>query len=301
MEFSTKLNKNIKKEGLKPLYIFYGEEIAGIESYINKITNNDFIKAESLESIKPYLTSNGLFTDSINWIVLYNSKNILNMDYKKLKGMLGNTKLILVYDSIDKRKKFFKDAKNDLYEFKQLKESDLVSYVSSQLDINSNKALYIVRASNNDMTILNKEIAKLKHVELNGTAIKQIVIQNPQDRIFEYIDSLLAKDKKKAFKLYNDMLELKESPIKMLSILYLSLRVRYIINSMPNRTDKEIADKTDLSYWQVKMNRQKKCNIGNKRIEELLEDVRKLEIDIKTGKKDTYIGYEKLMIDILRS
>ncbi len=289
---ANKINPN------ENIFVFYGEEKELINMEIMNLTQGRHVKVDNYDVLKKHMYTKSPFTDS-EWFVMYDDEDILAYDFKVMRSRTPH-KIILVYTKVDKRLKFFKDAKGHLFEFKRMKTNEMVRYIMTKLPVNKKNATFIADACCNSLQAVNNEIFKLNHIKkLTDEAIEELVVRNPEDQIFEMIDRVLRHDKT-AYQYYDDLIFLGESPVKMVSIMYGQFRNQLILGAYPNKTDKAIADSTDLSYWQVKMSRHNAGFFPEARIVEILLQIQQLEVDIKTGKQDAKIGFEHLLANILK-
>src|SRR5699024_4681037 len=81
------------------------------------------------------LRNKGLFNQS-GCYVLSNNKEITEQDFKAFEASIKNEIVILTYDEIDKRKKFFKDADKYITTVNKLNDMDVIKYIKYELNIN---------------------------------------------------------------------------------------------------------------------------------------------------------------------
>jgi DNA polymerase III delta subunit len=114
------------------------------------------------------------------------------------------------------------------------------------------------------------------------------------------IDLVAKKKKDGVFNLYYDLIELKTSPIQILGLLYTKLKHIFLVQSYFNLQNSDVAGKTGLTFFQVNMAR---GLVGAFTVEELLDfmqKTQKVEVDIKTGQVDQFVGMENLLVEILK-
>jgi DNA polymerase-3 subunit delta len=135
--------------------------------------------------------------------------------------------------------------------------------------------------------------------EINLEVVNDVVSASVEDCIFAMIDSIAAKKKEEVYDYYRDLLYLNESPIKIISILYTKFKQVFLVQCNYQLDNTELAAKTGLTFFQIK---QAKGFIQFFSPDELIRNMmatQRLEVEIKTGKIDQYLGLDNLLIEIL--
>jgi DNA polymerase-3 subunit delta len=261
---------------------------------------------DSFKSIITKLQTRGLFKQDQTYVI-YEDKAVMDIEVKDLMKIIGGHTVILVYSKIDERTKFAKNIKEHHFEFKKFNEEQLANIVEGLIATDSfETSVMIARYCGNDVARIESECHKLKHLyppEMNMHIIEldveRMIVPPLEDKIFEMIDSTMKRNPKRVFKIYKDMLEMKESPIKVISLLYTKFKQVFLVQSMSNLQNNDIAAKTGMSFFQVDMARKL---IGHFQPEDLLrflQMIQRTEVDMKTGQVDIDLGMENLFIDIL--
>jgi DNA polymerase-3 subunit delta len=299
MKFSE-LKAELDKGKSRNLYIFTGPEKEVMLKYIKRI-NEKPNRAKSFSDIIPRLTTKNLFTPKQTFL-LEEDKDASERDYKEMQKMIGGNTVILVYKDIDKRKKLFKAAEKDIVEFAKFEDYELVFFVNKIIQVPDELAMMIARYCGNDVARLENECSKLALLgkEITEEIVKELIHPPVEDRIFDMIDLVAKKKKDGVFNLYYDLIELKTSPIQILGLLYTKLKHIFLVQSYFNLQNSEEAGKTGLTFFQVNMAR---GLVGAFTVEELLDfmqKTQKVEVDIKTGQVDQFVGMENLLVEILK-
>src|SRR5699024_12801221 len=79
------------------------------------------------------LRNKGLFNQS-GCYVLNNNKEITEQDFETFINSIKNDIVILTYDEMDKRKKFFKDADKYITTVNKLNDMDVMKYIKDELN-----------------------------------------------------------------------------------------------------------------------------------------------------------------------
>ncbi len=299
MKFSE-LKAELDEGKVRPLYIFTGPEKEVMLKYIKRISEQPS-RAKNFDEIAPRLTTRNLFSTN-QVFVLEDDKVTSEMDYKELRKLVGKNTLILVFKDIDKRKKLFKSGSDAITVFEKFSDSQLIWYVQKTLDVDDDLAAMIARYSGNDVARIENECAKLKILgtEVTEELVKELVHPPVEDRIFDMVDLVAKRNKDQVFNLYYDLIELKTSPIQIIGLLYGKFRQVFMVQSYISLNNNEIMGKTGLPPFQVNNAR---LLVGAFQVEELLsfmQTIQQVEVDIKTGMVDQYVGMENLLVEILK-
>lgn len=290
--------KQIDDNELFNFYILAGEERGMINLYLSKL---DYIVVDSFQSIVSRLSS-GLFNTESKIYVIRQDKEIIKEDFNKVKNLVKDNTVILVYDKIDKRKKFFKDAKLYTVIFDKLEAGDLIALVQKELDVDDDLALYIIKKCGRDVQKIMSECEKLSYVESDLTyeLLDKVISANLEYQIFDLMNSLLRKSAGEVFTYY-DLLK-DEDDLKIINLLYGSIKKAFLVKSYESLSNTEITQKTGLSKGQVYMI--KKHNINGLSLVEMLHSLKELfEMDYRTkyGQISPDLCLQNLFINILKN
>ena len=163
-----------------------------------------------------------------------------------------NTVLIFTINGkADTKKKICKVIK-DRYKFIQLddlKPKEIYSRVEKSLKeagykIDSNTGYYIVNNALNNYDLAINEVEKIKLYYGKGCTVKyddvvNIVSKNIEDNNFKFIDTVISKDIKEAFKMYDDLMIQKVEPIMLMSMLAKEVRNMLLVKKMMKSKSKK--------------------------------------------------------------
>jgi len=298
MKYSD-LKRELKNGKIKHFYIFAGDERHIMQIYLKRL---NAVKEQSFKQLmKKLQMRSGLFKTT--GIYYTEDPEIEKYSLNELLKIIGNYTVIYIPKSVDKRKDLFKKAqKEHLYYFDRLSPNEAELYVQSQLDIDNQSAGLIAKNCEYDLSRINNEIDKLKNLgeDITPELIVELIKPPLEDQIFEMMNMVAVKNKNRAFKLYNDLIENKESPIKIVVLLYNHFRALFLVQSMKNKSNDEIAKKTNMTTWQIKNVKKLIGRFSDERLSQHLKDIQQLEIDIKTGKINAKIGLDMLMVRLLK-
>jgi DNA polymerase-3 subunit delta len=160
----------------------------------------------------------------------------------------------------------------------------------------------LAKMCNNDVARLESEIDKLRHAdkEITEDLIYDLVMKEPEDVIFDMIKAVVKGQKKLAFDLYEDLKERRESPIKIISLLYTQFKLTLLIQCYSKLDNKEIAEKIGINAGRIYYMKELIGAFSLEELKDTLVEIQETEVMIKTGKLDQHTALEKLLLSILR-
>ena len=200
----------MKANNLAGLYIFTGEEIYIRNLYIEQIVDLGFIWKE-LPTVAELFKSVGT-TKLIQKPTLYvirDDMDFIKQDstvWDKLVAWVNNSvnKVILIYNNIDKRNKFFKTFEENTVKFEKLSETVLLKYVQKEADISRENALDLIHRCDSNFNLCLLELNKVIMFSLsNNISIDEaykkccadrVVLDLPKESLEKYITAVMNKD-----------------------------------------------------------------------------------------------------------
>ena len=211
---------------------------------------------------------------------------------------------------VDKRYKLFKTVQKlgRVIEFKRTDEAVLVKWLLKKF---SDSGLAITRRAmdtlleyvGDDMTRLDNEAEKLicyrlSHKSVDEDDVKEICVKNIDNDIFEMVSSIAVKNRRKALKLYYDLIALKESPMKILALIgrefNLMLKVKGI--KAAGGSKDEIVKTCGISPYFVGRYVSVSSRFTHEYLKEAVKDCVEMETLFKQGRVSDVIGVEMLLI-----
>jgi len=208
--------------------------------------------------------------------------------------------LVLIGDNFDERKSVVKALKDNsiIYDeeiniFKMIKKK-LEDYVMEDTVIN----YFIDYCSNDNEKILN-ELEKLKSYKADDKKITyddidKVVIKSFSDNIFSLIEAIMARNKKKSLRLYNELINNGEDINKILSMLCDQFRMIYngrILLKEHHNNYKEVAGILGIHPYRFQKAIESSAFFSVKDIINDLKRLDDIEIGLKTG-KNTSAAFE---------
>jgi len=323
------LAKNLEQGNLKNCYLFHGEEKHLIDIYEERMKkfvaakagapgeagmNIDvFVDKESVANIINAIETMPFFCD-YRLVIVKNSgllasgrKDDSALMAQHLKDLPETTIIVFIEDNIDKRNVVYKAIlqAGEPVEFKRPTEAELISWVAREMKlkgvaIDKNAALYLIRATSANMESLAQEMTKLAaYCKGRGVAtqdnIDAVCTKGIELKVFALVDALAHKNKAKALQIFENLMEAKESPILILSLIARQFRFMLACSAARSRSSAEIAAAIGAPPFAIKECMKQARNFSEAELVQMLKDCLEMDIGIKTGRVGDRLAVEVLI------
>lgn len=319
------LQKQIINKNIDSVLMLYGEEVAIMDIYLNKIYEAlkcDVFRVASVEEAYSKIVQKRITSDAVRCFVVRDDPEFLKADkqWKKVFDTVQSSKdyLIIIYSSMDKRCKFFKSNSDRMCEFEKLSSSILAGYVAKLLpELTRNQCEKFAEICENNYSRILLEADKVQHfqnamsvsseqygVDLNtadciSDLLKNGVIYKPiGDITFLFTDAILTRNYADTAKYLVQAKAIGESEILTLSVLYSGFKQILMVQGL-GKDQSEPVKRTGLTAWQVKMAKQKQGHYSIAELIRALKIIRSVEKGIKTGTIDADIAVEYVIVNIM--
>lgn len=269
------LKKSISEKRMNKLYIFTGEEVAILKIYLQKLSgifNGTVSHVETLSSVASTLKTNSLIQTGPTMYIIRDDKTVLSTEkiWESLKkGTLQrNNTIVLVYTTIDKRGKFYKEFSDDIVFFEHLSTDVLAKYVAKEVTLTMDRTHYLIDICQHNYSTILLETDKIKCLSksknIDNNAAFDMCLKNnafyipPEGEIFDLLNAILSQDVNGTYEQLQSFVQRGDSPIAVLSLLHTNLKSILQVqcaHGLPN-----IGQVTGLNGFQIK-NAQKFQNI----------------------------------------
>lgn len=308
-------------------YLIYGNDYGLIKREIDKIISGitDVVKYDLLVSnvseVIEEASCMSLFGDKKvvigeNALFLTGANTSVNHDIDYLTSYVNAENhdniviLTVVQDKLDERKKIVKLLKKNVTVIHKetIDEKDLPKFVIKEFLNNGYKidyktASYFVDYVGKNVDILLSEINKMiiykdTDKEIFIEDILNISSKGFNDNVFDLSDAIMKKDFKKIFSCYNDLMILKEEPIKIIALLASQFTLVYQskLLSKEGFMSKDIASTLKVHPYRVKLALE--TNYPDFELKDILKKLHNLDYEIKTGKVDKIVGLENFLLHL---
>lgn len=258
-----------------------------------------------------FLTSKKIIVGhNANFLSSDKSKIVVEHNIERFEKYLENPScdniLVLTCDNIDKRKKITSTL---------LKQADLVegktnihNIIKNKLEnysITSDAEKKLLEYCQDDYERISNELDKLmlykmSEKTINAEDVENIVMKSLDDNIFHLADSILSRNKKEAFELYNNFILHGEQVVNIIRILSNKIRLIYQVKVLLNdgNSDQSISKLLKVHEYPVKLAREASYRYSEKILLADLEKLANLDLEIKSGKSDGEVEFELLLATI---
>ncbi len=294
-------------------YILYGENENELEKFIEKTMTESNIENKVIYNYKECQIEDVI--EECSYLDLFGSKKmvILNecefltakstLESKLLESYIENpnlsTTLIfkIITDKLDERKKLVKYLKTKVktIEFKPLSENSIITYIKEYFEkkefkIDLDTVREIEQRLKSNTKVIDKELEKLYLYKINEKTIskedvKKVITKYNDNNIFDLVNAVVKNDKNKIFTLYKNLIENKEEPVVIISLLAGQFRLMYQVNilaetGMDSRT---IASKLKEHPYRVTLAIKASNDIEEETMLKILENLSDVDKNIKLG------------------
>lgn len=318
------IDNDIKMGQLKNVYLLYGTEDYLKRQYRDKLKHalvepDDTMNFSAYEGkdINPKelidLSETLPFFKEKRMILVENSgffKNSCDDLAEYMSQVPESTCFVFVEEEVDKRSKLFKAASRagSAVEFETPKEDMLVRWILGRIQREGKKITQSVMQlflskTGSDMENIDKELEKLicytlDKTEIAAADVEAICTGQTENKIFEMIDAISARNQKKALDLYYDLLALKEAPMRILFLIARQFQNLLLIKSMSAKgyPAVSIAKTAGMPSFAVQKNLRQAGAFKINQLKEAIEDCGQAEEDVKTGRMADQLAVELLIV-----
>ncbi len=323
------INDDIKNSIFKSSYLLYGEEGYLINLYrkrlVNAIVGDNTLNLTVIDE-KPDINRIISIAETMPFmsprrVIVFDRCGLFKIDKdksEKLSALLENMpeylSFIITEESVDKRKSIFKSIKKGghVCEFSQQSEANVLKFIMDRCgkegkEIDKTTAQEIYVRTGGDLGIISGELEKLFSYSLDRESIsiedvKTVCSIRVEERVFEMIDAIAYRDKKKTYDLYFDLLAVKEPPMKILILMERHFSGLLQVSESPEMPVAELAKTIGMKgvapFVAGRYLKQVKA-FTSRRLRELRQRFAETEEDIKSGRMSDKTGTELMIAEAL--
>lgn len=238
------LNQDIKNRSFKPVYLLYGDEPFLVNSYKKRlreaIAGDDTMNFNYFEGKSPDVNEIISLADTMPFfaerrLILIDSSGFFKGAPDELVAYLSNipesTCMIFCENEVDKRNKLYKKVKElgHAAELNHQTADQLMKWAAGILSQNEKKITrpvmeYFLERTGDDMENIRMELEKLICYTIGRDVITKEDVDavgtvHVTNRIFDMVAAIVSGNRKKAMDLYEDLLTLKEPPMRILFLI----------------------------------------------------------------------------------
>ena len=318
------LEKEIKAGSFQPVYLLFGDEDYLRLQYKKKLYDalNPEGDTMNVTSFSGKDISQGEIIDLAETMPFFAERRVIFVEdsgffknkCEELPDYIGHLPdylvLVFVETEVDKRGRMYKAVNKNgrATEFKSQSEATLKTWVFRRLkaekkNITEPDLEYFLSRTGSDMCRISTELEKLLAYALEEDvitreAIAAITSENLENHIFDMVDAIAAKRKKRALELYYDLLALKEAPLKILALIARQYRIMLKIGELSagHMSAQDMAAKLGLHPFAVKKSLPLARKYKPRQLRQAIEEMALLEEDVKNGRIKDSLAVELLIV-----
>lgn len=238
------LNQDIKEKSFKKIYLLYGDEPFLVSSYKKKlreaITGGDTMNFNYFEGKNPDVKEIISLADTMPFfadrrLILVDGSGFFKSAQEELAAYLpqmpDTTCLVFAESEVDKRNRLYKRVKELGYaaELNKQDTAQLMRWAAGILGRDGRKISrpvmeYFLERTGDDMENIRMEQEKLVCYTMGRDVITKEDVDavgtvHVTSRVFDMVAAIVAGNTKKAMDLYEDLLTLKEPPMRILFLI----------------------------------------------------------------------------------
>ena len=288
------LNEHLKKKTFKNVYLLYGDEA--------------YLRNQYRDRLKQAMISDG---DTMN-LSCFEGKGI---DEKELTALadtvpfFSDYRLIFVESEVDKRNKLFKAVSAAGYAANLTMPGDkqlilwLAGMVKKENKLIQEQTLqYFLQIVEHDMNGMRQEMEKLicyvgQRQVIEKADVDAVCCVFVENKIFDMIRAVAEKNQRQAMQLYDDLVTLKEPPMRILYLIIKQFNTLYEIRDLAVQgyPASAIAEKTAVRDFIVKRNISLGRHFELSALRQAVEDGTELEEAVKTGRITDRLAVEMMI------
>lgn len=316
------ITKDIQNHQFKPVYLLSGEESYLTRQFCDRlasaIAGDDSINVNRFQEKNPDIREIISLADTMPFfaesrLIIIENSGFFKRDSSELADYLPHlpetTHIIFREDEIDKRNRLFKKVKELGYfaEMKRQTEAELERWIltilkKEQINLTRSTMSYLLETIGTDMNVIRNELDKLisylgERKVLEPSDIDTICSRQISGQIFEMIDAMSSKNRRKAFRLYYDLLALKEPPMRILFLITRQYLQLYQIREMQQNglSGQALASAAGLSSYAVRKVSGRASQFSKEELKHCIEECAAMDEQIKTGQIRDSIAIEILI------
>lgn len=227
-----------------------------------------------------------------------------------MKTLPDYVRLVFVEEEVDKRSRMYKAVKNigSVVEFSRQDEKTLMRWAAGILAKEGRKIttrdmeLFLTKTGT-DMGNIRMELDKLIAYTMgqdivNREDIEEICTTRTENKIFDMVRAVTEKNQRRALDLYNDLLTLREPPMRILFLLSKQFRQMCLAKKMAGEgaSQNEIALRLGVPSFAARNIMACARSYETEELEQAEEDFLEAEEAVKTGRLQDVLSVELLIV-----
>ena len=318
------IQEDLKNGSFRQIYLLYGEEDYLIAQYRDKllkalVPEGDTLNFSRFEGKDTRVSEVIDLCETIPFlserrVILFENSGFFKNKCDELADYLPQIPdylyLIFVEKQVDKRSRMYKALKDKgrAAELSMPDDKTLLTWIGTILGKNGRKirttdAGVLLQRTGSDMGNIKNELDKLiGYTEgrdmVTMADIDAVCTNRAENRVFDMVRAVADKDQKRAMLLYEDLLALREPPLKILFNLTREFRRMLLIKKMEREgtAQSEIAAVLGVKPFAVQKSSRCARRYTVSALEKILEEFAAADEDVKTGRLDDRLAVELMIV-----
>lgn len=323
------VKQQIKTKSLDNYYVFTGDELEVMNIFVKKIAEvagAKISRADSLSSVFSKM-QNRTFLSTKTCYVIRDDKEYLSAEdvWPKLEGttelpfddagqlLQGDNIVIMLYSDIDKRSKFYKHSQNRIVTFDALTDENLKREIQKRISLSDKNCDILIDICEHNLGIILNEVDKIQKFRCefeNETVIEAntsfeyllndgTIHQPARDCIWDFVEAVLTRKKKRAFGLMEEALEFGNPTLTMISVLYKDTKQLLQVQGCQSSQSSDVSKSTGLSGWDIKRAKGRVSKYSNRELINAMKVIQSVEKGIKSGAIEDSMALDYILVNIL--
>jgi len=295
------LKHHLQSNKVRHLYIFSGEELGIKNKYIGELISTlkvPVVRSFSYQEVASKISAISLFETTPTLYIIYNDDFIIK---ENINIVPSRNYVILVFNDIDKRSKYYKSHRQEILEFNKISTEILTQKLKIDYKITIDKALRLISYCDNDYARILSEIDKIQSISEDMNSgfdyIEPTIYKQPQGNAFQLVDAILKKEYTLVYTLLKDYEKLEESNIALLTNLYNTTKQ---VLQVQNCKSKNISQITGINPYVIKHLTDKLNIWSNAELLYIMKTIQQVDTNIKKGVIDEEISVRYALSLIFR-
>ena len=221
-----------------------------------------------------------------------------------------STCFIFVETEIDKRSRLYKEVKKygRVVEFGTQKEDTLIKWILGMLkkegkNVTKETLQAFLTKTGSDMQLIKNELDKLvaytaERNVITTEDVEHVCITQTTNKIFDMVNAIADGQQKKALELYEDLLSLKEPPMRILFLIARQFHQLYQLKQLSKEgmPGSEIAKLAGIMPFAMKKYQAQAKNFTEEELRAAVEECVASEESVKTGLMNDRLSVELLIM-----
>ena len=302
------LQNAIKKKEIPHLMIFLGDEYEIMNIYIKNIEKVLGIKTTNLDDAASMVSRSRIISiiEPNKLYVCKYDKNFTTSEkvWEGFEKCLKNSHLILIYNDLDKRGKFYKHFLDKIILFEKYDADLLKKRIKSMTKLTDDNIDKLTEGCEGNYSRCLLEIKKLNSY-INATGYEEnegfekllkngVFTLTVSNILFDFINKVVERNRI-CYNLYSKLRNMGESNVKLISLLYTAFKNQLIVETVNTIS----TESTGLTSYVIYNAKQRMKRYSEKELKNALETITYTEQGIKNGLIEEPFSIDYILSQVL--